>query len=484
MLMGKPTVPAAVRLAPCSQRGLGFDATGALALAAFGSALAFAMLSLCPAAALAQGGFAAQDRSTSEAPPKPGRSHSETTPRFGAQVLAPVEAAAEEPSLVRDDGMTPPVGTRLSGGPTSRRIIRPLAALAGDEDVNALAFSPDGRTLALACGRNAARGDRGPYDVALWDVASRSRLATLQAHPYMARSVAFSPDGRTLASGGDSGTVVFWDVAARAVLAKSEPDYRGTSWGGETATLAFNPGGRTLLAQTHDASLSLWDAGEGRKLPPVVLPSASFVVEAATFNPDGHLLLLLKRPYAKAIHMRDAMREAEGHIFTSEEWAESVRLGKLDDLMLWDATAQADKVLWSLQTEHHARHAAFAAGGRRLARFIGNEPYNQIVLSHMGTGKERPTLSERGQVLGVTFSADGKLMASSCGQSSLGAKAFGISAVTLRDAATGRELASFVADEDRADPIAFSPDGKRLATGGDLVRLWDVAEILNAKPAP
>ncbi len=376
-----------------------------------------------------------------------------------------------------------PVGMRVAGAPGPARAVRPRAILTQGQETNSVAFSPDGRTLAVACSYNKGRGDRDPFDVALWDVASRSRLATLRAHPYMARSVVFSPDGLTLASGGDGRTLVLWDVATCTVKAKSDPVLRGNRWGIEIGTLTFNPGGRTLLALTHDEVASLWEVPEGREIPPVALPDEFFVVEAATFNAAGHLLLLLERPFWKVDDRTFNRRRAAGHVPTKEEWDASVRQRDLDDLMLWDATSKADRRLWSLQTKHRARNASFSASGMHLARFPcqndSGSDSNLIILMDAKTGRER-TLSDRATVHHVEFSRDGKLMVS-CGSMKYPHDEIPrVGLVTIWDVETGRERASFVADGGYVAYISFSPDGKILASVGsdNAVKLWNVAEIL------
>ena len=153
------------------------------------------------------------------------------------------------------------------------------ALLIGDIDgwseyVDSVAFSPDGSTLASA----------GSYNkkIRLWDVASGQQKRILTEHETGVFSVAFSPDGRILASGCQDETVRLWDVASgqqKAVLTGHTED---------VLSVAFSPDGSTLASGSKDKTVRLWDMASVQLK--AILPGHTNDVESVAFSPDGSTL--------------------------------------------------------------------------------------------------------------------------------------------------------------------------------------------------
>jgi len=137
-----------------------------------------------------------------------------------------------------------------------------------------VAFSPDGKTLASG-------GEDGV--VMVWNIASSQ--GTALNHPSMTIwCVAFSPDGKTLAAGGEDDTITFWDVTTGKL--------RGSPLHGHTNTiydLAFNNAGTLLASGSRDRTIILWDVAS-QKLSGVPLTGFNNSVYAVAFSPDGQTL--------------------------------------------------------------------------------------------------------------------------------------------------------------------------------------------------
>ena len=377
-----------------------------------------------------------------------------------------------------------------------------LAWQAHTDTVRALAFSPDGRTLAT-----------GSWDgsIKLWDTESGALLWTSWFTDNI-ECLTFAPDGRTLASGGDDATVQLWDAhtgAHRQTLsgqggpvfalawspdgsllasggvdrvirlwelswAQSEISVRllagHTNW---VLGLAFAPDGTKLASGSWDATVRLWDV-ESLSLCQT-LTGHTERVRAVAWSPDGSLLASCG--FDHTIWLWDVERSSyrtglHGHIagvydlaFTPD--SRSLLSGSEDGtLRVWDVErGQCVHILQGYAVSLY--DVAWSPDGTRLA----SAGSNTLVTLWDVEGLTTPRLlrSHRSLVFGVAWSPDGRFLAS-CGLDN---------AVRLWDATTG-EARQILQDPDHVNTlffgVAWSPDGSQLASASyqQGVHVWEV----------
>lgn len=137
--------------------------------------------------------------------------------------------------------------------------------------ITALALSPDGHTVAIG------RAEK----IQLLNAATREQLRMLEGHRANIKYLAFSTDGRALATAGEDGTIQTWDLANGQVT-------KTMSLGGKITALRFAPANRILASASEDGSVSLWDLQTGALS--LQLKKHSRAVNAIAFSPDGNLM--------------------------------------------------------------------------------------------------------------------------------------------------------------------------------------------------
>ena len=286
--------------------------------------------------------------------------------------------------------------------------------------VHAVAYSPDGRTLA------AGYLDR---TIKLWPLSRnryRSLPRTFEGHTKNVNTIAYSPDGNTLASGSRDNTIKLWDVATRQCLRTFEGHTQ------QVQMVVYSPDGNTLASGSNDETIKLWNVLTGECLRTMKSDRGSIL--SLAYSPDGRILA------------------SGNNRATIELW--DVEAGEsFDELKSSGSLYSHSSSVWSL---------AYSPDGRTLAS--GSED-TTIKLWNARTGRFLATLQGHSQaVRSVTYSPDGQTLASASFDNT----------VKLWDVTTNRCRRDLKGHTHVVNTVAYRPDGNTLASGSydGSIKIW------------
>jgi WD40 repeat protein len=339
-----------------------------------------------------------------------------------------------------------------------------LQYLFGHEaSVASIAFSPDGQKLIS-----------GGNPIILWDVNTRQPIGQLLTeHKSYVQSVAFSPDGKTLASGGDDNTIILWDSATQQPIGKPLTGHNDRIY-----SLVFSPDGKVLASGSWDDSIILWDVAKGQPIGKPLLGHTDNVYSVA-FSPDGKILASGSLDATIILWDVATQREIGEPLKANNSFVESVAFSP-DGKLLASAGYDGTITLWDVATRQqlgllkgHSSWVSSLAFSPDSKTLVSGSADGTIILWEVATRQrlDKPLKGHSGAVLSVAFSPDGKTFASGGTDK----------AVILWDASIHQSIGQLIPTENvEIHSVSVSPDGKLFASAGDdsNFTLWNLSTRL------
>ena len=370
--------------------------------------------------------------------------------------ITKTDSAGEHPDV--SSLVYSPDGTLLASAGDDAKIrlwnaqtLKQIGALeTGGGSVSSIAFRPDGETLASLNGGDAGTGWRKGGDMALrlWDLETREQIAAIQQHNAKVESAALSPDGALLAIGRQDGAIALWNMYSEKL---------STTLTGHIATVksvAFSSDG-TLLASGEREHARLWDVSKGQQIAAF---EHTAIVESLAFSPDGKTLACVDD---NCIRLWDTLRKREIAVLGKEP--PRTFNGSWDRMHAkWRNRVPFTDMpvpYWSI-----IRSVAFNPDGTMLA---SGGTDDTVRVWDVAKRREIFTheLDAMSNICVVAFSPDGEVLASA-----------GTHGKIHLWSPRKRELVGALDIEEWCQALSFSPEGDFLAAGdGMKIRVWDLA---------
>jgi WD40 repeat protein len=332
--------------------------------------------------------------------------------------------------------------------------------------VFAVAFSPDGKTLASGSEDGSVR---------VWDTETGMERGTLGGHAGPVEAIAYHPDGASLATAGQDRTIKLWE----ARTCKERVTLRGHK--GAVLAVAYSPDGDILASGSEDGMVRLWNARTGEGLG--ILKGHAGPVRSLAFSPQGNALAsgsedrTVKLWDVAKRAVRNTLRGHNGSVTNVAFHPDGKTLASSQENGVWLWDTEMGKTLRApaiapIDGVSKKSFVAFSRDGKTL--MVAREDNSHIELIDVKTWKVRTTIQFDSvfQLRSVACDPSRKQLAIGPGgwtSPKTGVKLWGVQ--------SGKELATLPGLDVRGRSLAFSPDGKTLALGreGGGVELWDIS---------